>query len=58
MSMIRNCCRAALTNMQSVKRFIAKAKIEEVRVTAGAVTAPNRCFLYLVLFSVFVSVHL
>lgn len=28
--------------MQSVKRFIAKAKIEEVRVTAGAVTAKNR----------------
>lgn len=35
-------CRAALTNMQSVKRFIAKAKIEEVRVTAGAVPATNR----------------
>ena len=59
MATILNPCRAALTNMQSVKRFIAKAKIEEVRVTAGAVTAPNRCVfpppeLLLMLLSCFV----
>ena len=35
-------CRAALTNMQSVKRFIAKAMIEEVRVSAGGLAPTNR----------------
>lgn len=35
-------CRAALTNMQSVKKFIAKAKIEEVRVVVGSDAASNR----------------
>ena len=31
--------------MQSVKKFIARAKIEEVRVAANSIDAPHRCII-------------
>ena len=37
-------CRVALTNMTSVKRFVATAKIEEVRVSLGT-EGIGRCVL-------------